>query len=134
MPRVRSDRVYPTTYPISLLHDVEIPEYLPEHGVGQRGTYPRSQISRVANPAWDPRAIPGGVEANIFLGRLVGLSDWDQGLLPEIYPTPDTRLARYLPDLIVESSGIPDYLPDLSGTGLKIPEYLPVYSLKTPVS
>eukprot|EP00956_Cyclotella_meneghiniana_P041471 scaffold228162_cov103-Cyclotella_meneghiniana.AAC.1 len=85
MPRVRSDLVYPTTYPISLLiPDVEIPEYLPEHGVGQRGTYPRSQISRVANPAWDPRAIPGGVEANIFLGRLVGLSDWDLGSLATI--------------------------------------------------
>eukprot|EP00956_Cyclotella_meneghiniana_P035915 scaffold119437_cov46-Cyclotella_meneghiniana.AAC.1 len=46
-----------------------------------------------------------------------------QGLLPEIYPTPDTRSDR-----------IPDYLPDLCGTGLKIPEYLPVYSLITRVS
>eukprot|EP00956_Cyclotella_meneghiniana_P026186 scaffold55961_cov56-Cyclotella_meneghiniana.AAC.2 len=36
MPRVRSDRVYPTTYPISLVPDVKIPEYLPEHGLGQR--------------------------------------------------------------------------------------------------
>eukprot|EP00956_Cyclotella_meneghiniana_P034735 scaffold107884_cov44-Cyclotella_meneghiniana.AAC.3 len=34
-PDTRSDRVYPTTYPISLVPDVEIPEYLPEHGLGQ---------------------------------------------------------------------------------------------------
>eukprot|EP00956_Cyclotella_meneghiniana_P032226 scaffold87592_cov84-Cyclotella_meneghiniana.AAC.1 len=26
----------PTTYPITLVTDVEIPEYLPEHGLGQR--------------------------------------------------------------------------------------------------
>eukprot|EP00956_Cyclotella_meneghiniana_P007799 scaffold10389_cov78-Cyclotella_meneghiniana.AAC.6 len=54
MPRVRSDRVYPTTYPITLVTDVEIPEYLPEHGLGQRaipGYLPEeSNYSRVANP------------------------------------------------------------------------------------
>eukprot|EP00956_Cyclotella_meneghiniana_P007446 scaffold10129_cov69-Cyclotella_meneghiniana.AAC.3 len=43
----------PTLLDRGVIGYVEIPEYLPKHGRGQRaipGTYPRSQINRVANP------------------------------------------------------------------------------------
>eukprot|EP00956_Cyclotella_meneghiniana_P017533 scaffold28730_cov23-Cyclotella_meneghiniana.AAC.1 len=54
MPRI--DRVYPTTYPTSPVTDVDIPEYLPEHGLGQRaipGYLPEESnySGMVANPA-----------------------------------------------------------------------------------
>eukprot|EP00956_Cyclotella_meneghiniana_P001402 scaffold1537_cov37-Cyclotella_meneghiniana.AAC.1 len=54
-----SDRVYPTTYPISAYQMWRYPSTYPSMDLVSApypGTYPRSQITRVANPACDRRA------------------------------------------------------------------------------